>query len=413
MENSEVRQRKFGKKKPPATESTKKQEKPQSNICWLIFCVIVSTVLVLLLIGYINSPVKAVAIKDYVHVPLTGKFSINYKLTKGNRIHDLPGPESIAEGGDGKLYTGLADGRVVCIHPSNDGEIGAGKVENITTGVIEGAVATDDALSQGRPLGIRLNGNTLYVMDAVYGFYSIDLFTKKVTLLVTPNAVEPAMKLPNDLTFTSDGKTVYFTDVTSQASILQAGYIALTSVCSGRVIKYDIPTKKVTVVLKDLCGANGIQLTKDDKSVIVCEFNHHRCKWFDVKTWEQKHVLYLPVMPDNVRMSHYGTYWITGTHIDRVPYYIAAILRNIPFFRQSMLGLISPDLAMSYFTGFVNTEYGMLVEVNDKAEVIQVLQDPDAQLCLGLSQATHLSDGRIALGSYFVPFLAILDKPEK
>ncbi|XP_078488956.1 adipocyte plasma membrane-associated protein isoform X5 [Ciona intestinalis] len=411
MENSEVRQRKFGKKKQNATEAATKQEKPQSSICWLIFCVIVSTVLVLLLIGYINSPVKAVAIKDYVHVPLTGKFSINYKLTKGKRI-PLTGPESIAEGGDGKLYTGLADGRVVCIHPSNDGEIGAGKVENITTGVIEGAFAIYNDTGHGRPLGIRLNGNTLYVMDAVYGFYSIDLSTKKVTLLVTPNAVEPAMKFPDDLTITADGKTVYFTDL-GLYPMSQIGYLLFSGVCSGRVIKYDIPTKKVTVVLKDLCGANGIQLTKDDKSVIVCEFNHHRCKWFDVKTWEQKHVLYLPVMPDNVRMSHYGTYWITGTHIDRVPYYIAAILRNIPFFRQSMLGLISPDLAMSYFTGFVNTEYGMLVEVNDKAEVIQVLQDPDAQLCLGLSQATHLSDGRIALGSYFVPFLAILDKPEK
>uniref|UniRef100_F6T518 Adipocyte plasma membrane-associated protein n=2 Tax=Ciona intestinalis TaxID=7719 RepID=F6T518_CIOIN len=211
MKNSEVRQRKFGKKKATETESTTKQEKPQRSICWLIFCVIVSTVLVLLLIGYINSPVKAVAIKDYVHVPLTGKFSINYKLTKGKRV-PLTGPESIAEGGDGKLYTGLADGRVVCIHPSNDGEIGAGKVENITTGVIEGAFAIYNNAGHGRPLGVLVKGNTLYVMDAVYGFYGIDLSTKKITLLVTPNAVEPAMKFPDDLTITADGKTVYFTD---------------------------------------------------------------------------------------------------------------------------------------------------------------------------------------------------------
>nr|XP_009857530.1 adipocyte plasma membrane-associated protein [Ciona intestinalis] len=410
MKNSEVRQRKFGKKKATETESTTKQEKPQRSICWLIFCVIVSTVLVLLLIGYINSPVKAVAIKDYVHVPLTGKFSINYKLTKGKRV-PLTGPESIAEGGDGKLYTGLADGRVVCIHPSNDGEIGAGKVENITTGVIEGAFAIYNNAGHGRPLGVLVKGNTLYVMDAVYGFYGIDLSTKKITLLVTPNAVEPAMKFPDDLTITADGKTVYFTDL-AVYPMSKMGYSVFSGLCSGRVIKYDIPTKKVTVVLKDLCGANGIQLTKDDKSVIVCEINHYRCKWFDVKTWEEIRVLNLPVMPDNVRMSNHETYWITGGHVNKLPTFLSTISQKVPFFRQSLLGLLTPDLQMMVFLYTTNTNLNMLIEVNDKAEVIQVLQDPEAQLCLGLSQATHLSDERIALGSFFGPYLTILDKPD-
>jgi len=54
----------------------------------------------------------------------------------------------------------------------------------------------------------------------------------------------------------------------------------------------------------------------------------------------------------------------------------------------------------------------MLFEVNDRGEVFSTRHDPTGNLTYALSQATELSDGRLALGTYAAPFLAIADRPE-
>ena len=54
----------------------------------------------------------------------------------------------------------------------------------------------------------------------------------------------------------------------------------------------------------------------------------------------------------------------------------------------------------------------MLFELNDNGQVLRTLHDPTGNLTYALSQATDLSDGRLALGSYAAPFLAIADRVE-
>nr|XP_002126470.1 adipocyte plasma membrane-associated protein-like [Ciona intestinalis] len=348
--------------------------------------------------GYYNSPINAVEIEGLVKVNLEGVFAVNQKLSKGKKIL-LPSPESIAEGGDGKLYTGLTDGRVVCIHPSNDGEIGAGKVENITTGVIEGAVNTSDAWGHGRPLGIRLRNQSLYVMDAIYGFYVIDLPTKSLKILIEPDDVTPPMKFPDDFDITADGTTVYMTDVSPKFAMTQLSYIGYEGSCTSRLIKYDMLTQKLDVVKDGLCFGNGVQLIDDESMVIVVETTHYRVNWIDTKTWQIKHVLHLPVMPDNIRKNARGTYWIAGkTQLT----WIFEFAAKYPVFRQTAAGLFSHDVLMT----IAENKHGMLFEVNSAGKVIQTLHDPEGQLTHGLSQGTELSDGRIALGTFNGNFLS-------
>ena len=60
--------------------------------------------------------------------------------------------------------------------------------------------------------GLRLHGNTLFVMDAIFGFFTLDLNTFKLKLLVKPTDVLPSMKFPNDFDINSKGTVIYFTD---------------------------------------------------------------------------------------------------------------------------------------------------------------------------------------------------------
>lgn len=55
----------------------------------------------------------------------------------------------------------------------------------------------------------------------------------------------------------------------------------------------------------------------------------------------------------------------------------------------------------SSLIGPIKTQHGIAVELNEQGEVLRVLQDPEGKLTYALSQLTELSDGRMALGSYF------------
>ena len=74
---------------------------------------------------------------------------------------------------------------------------------------------------------MRIVGDILYVMDAIYGFYSIHLPTRKIEFLLKPNDIVPNLKFPNDFDIASDGRTVYLTDSSMKFSINQLMYTAL------------------------------------------------------------------------------------------------------------------------------------------------------------------------------------------
>ena len=62
---------------------------------------------------------------------------------------------------------------------------------------------------------MRIVNNFLYVADAIYGVYKIDLDTKKATPLVKIDQATPKMSLPNDLDVSSEGE-IFFTDSSSK-----------------------------------------------------------------------------------------------------------------------------------------------------------------------------------------------------
>ena len=67
-------------------------------------------------------------------------------------------------------------------------------------------------------LGLRLVQDMLYVADAYYGIYSLNLTSKDVTSIVGPNAIIPKISYPDDLYISKDETFIYFTDVSSKHS---------------------------------------------------------------------------------------------------------------------------------------------------------------------------------------------------
>ena len=64
--------------------------------------------------------------------------------------------------------------------------------------------------------------------------------------------------------------------------------------CTGRLFAYDVATKEIRTVIDGLCFANGVQLTRDEKTVIVPETARYRVSWIDVATAKKKHIIHLP-----------------------------------------------------------------------------------------------------------------------
>ncbi|XP_078488949.1 adipocyte plasma membrane-associated protein-like [Ciona intestinalis] len=416
MNDKQIRRRNVSAKPVSANESSKvghsNRRMSHSNascILSLLFC-FCGCIFIAFVIGLFMCPFDTVVkIEDVVNVELKDAYAVNSLLSTGKKLHSIfPTPECIVEGKDKLLYTGLADGRVVCIHPSNDGEIGAGKVETITTGVIEGAVATTPVLGHGRPFGLRLVGETLYVADAIYGLYMVDVKTKKISILVSPDAVVPNINFADDLDITTDGNFIYFSDATKN-QLTHYHLEVYSGLCSGRIFRYNLISKKLDMVITNLCFANGVQLSNNEHQLVVAETNRNRVTWYDIETWKPLHVVNLPFEPDNVRITDKGTYLVAGSGPFLRPM-IKSIFFNFPLLRKSISGLLSVHALDTLYQAMYDESHCFLVELNNFGEVVNVMQSTDGRLAYAIASGIELSDGRIALGTWAADHMAIIDR---
>ena len=69
-------------------------------------------------------------------------------------------------------------------------------------------------------LGMRLVQDTLYVADANYGIYTVDIKSGEITTLLTPESITPRLGFTNDLSITKNGEVIYFSDSSSKYSVL-------------------------------------------------------------------------------------------------------------------------------------------------------------------------------------------------
>ena len=159
------------------------------------------------------------------------------------------GPEHIAFGPDGKLYTGVLSGAVLRMNPDGTG--------------IETVVNTG-----GRPLGMEFDARRpadRRGRDEGPAWRSGATVRSRCSRITW---VADAILYADAVVVADDGR-IYFTDATRRFSPRELGTFeaALLDImehsCTGRVLEYQPSTRTTRVVMTGLCFPNGVALSAD------------------------------------------------------------------------------------------------------------------------------------------------------
>jgi sugar lactone lactonase YvrE len=204
------------------------------------------------------------------------------------------GPEDVVLDPEGRIITGLADGRILRL--SNDGQ----RVETL-------------ANTRGRPLGIELfaDGNLL-VCDAERGLLRVELPSGAVQVLLSEVDGQP-MRFCNNAAIARDG-SVYFSDSSRRFGIAHWKAELIEHSGTGRLLRL-APDGKVDVLLDRLEFANGVALAADESFVSVAETGAYRVRrhWLRGPRAGSTDLLIdeLAGFPDNSSTGSDGLIWIT------------------------------------------------------------------------------------------------------
>ena len=314
-----------------------------------------------------------VPIDPVVWQPATNPRTVpNDSLSGVRSLPDVgPGPESVAIGPDGRLYTGLQDGRVVRMRADGRG--------------VETFVQTG-----GRPLGMKFDaGGNLIVADAFRGLLSVSPEGKVTVLADGVNGER--MLFPNDIAIAADG-VVWFSDASRRFDQHHWMLDFLEGRATGRLLRYDPRTGRVEVVLDRLMFANGVALGPGDEYVLVNETLAARITryWLRGPKAGQSDIFAsaLPGYPDNLTYNGRGVFWVAlpsprNSALEALagwPWLRKVVQRMPAQLREQKLGRMAWVLAF-----------------NTEGQVVHNLQDPAGSY--GPVTSVTKTNGRLYFGS--------------
>ena len=307
-------------------------------------------------------PWSAPAAPGYV-----GPHAANARLANLQRlpIGAAIGPEHVALGPDSKLYAAVAGGAIVRMNAD-----GSAPEVWVNTG--------------GRVLGFDFDaGGRLIAADAYRGLLAIGP-DGRIEVLADRVGDDP-IRYADAVVVAKSGR-IYFSDAsrrfgakawggTFEASVLDV----LEHSATGRVLEYDPVARRTRVLMNDLCFANGVALSADERTLFVAETCAYRVWAIDVaadalsaKTaatgTRGARVLLanLPGFPDNLVRGMDGRIWLGFTKprsaiIDR--------LADSPFLRKI-------TMRMPKALWPIPPAYGHVIAFDEAGTVVADLQDP-------------------------------------
>ncbi len=325
-----------------------------------------ATAFVLLLAYLLLAPV---AIKPVVWpAPLApGYVGVHAKNNLLSSLQKIPlqgesGPEHVALGPDGMLYASLDGGKILRMAQ-------------------DGSQAKIWANTQGRVLGFAFDTkHNMIATDAMRGLLRISADGQQISTLL------PDLKFANSVVVASTGK-IYFTDSSQRFAAKAWGGTFLASVmdilehsATGRLLEYEPASGQLRVLLQDLCFANGVALSLDEKSVFVAETGAYRV-WkvalnisnaSEAQSAKQESasakilLSNLPGYPDNLLRGRNGKIWLgfakpRSSEIDFMASY--PLLRKITLRLPQKLWPVPPN-------------YGHVIAFDENGKILKDLQDP-------------------------------------
>lgn len=211
------------------------------------------------------------------------------------RVLPVPGrgAEDVLVGPDGRIFTGVEDGRIVAVSP--DGR---------TTEVV--------ADTGRRPLGLEWHpAGWIVVCDAHRGLLRLDPDSGRIDELVTEHDGIP-LRLCNNAAVADDG-AIYFSDSSQRFGIEYWRADLFEHSATGRLFRR-APHGRVDLLAADLAFANGVALTADRSSVVVAETAAYRLRRYhlagplagQLETFVDR----LAGFPDNVSTGTDGLIWV-------------------------------------------------------------------------------------------------------
>ncbi|WP_300656847.1 SMP-30/gluconolactonase/LRE family protein [Pseudomonas sp.] len=295
------------------------------------------------------SPIDPLAWEAPPAPAMTGVLEPNDTLMKAELLGLglVHGPEDSAVDAQGRLYSGLHDGRIVRLKAD-------GSLETF-------------ADTGGRPLGMDFDANgQLIVADAHKGLLSIDPQGRFKVL--TTEAEGVPFKFTDDLDIASDG-IIYFSDASSRFE--QPDYLLdlLEARPHGRLLSYSPRSGETRVLLKDLYFANGVALSAKEDFVLVNETYRYRISRYWLKGEQAgTHDVFidnLPGLPDNLQGDRAGTFWVALPSPRKAD---ADFLHLHPWLKAQIA-----KLPRALWPKAI--PYGLAIAINEQGEIIRSLHD--------------------------------------
>ena len=296
-----------------------------------------------------------------------GPFAANTLLTRADTIRmPAAGPEDLALGPDGMIYTGLADGSIVRVDPAT-------------------GATTPFAQTDGRPLGLRFDASGhLIVADAARGVLSVA--PNGNVRLLTQSVGGTRFAFTDALDIAPDG-TIWFSDASQRWGAETGGLLDFWEARpTGRLLRYDPASGQTAVVLDSLDFANGVAVGPGGEYVLVNETMTARIHrlWLSGPQAGAREIFVegLPGAPDNLAYDGQGIFWV-GLFAPRTSE--AERVRTLsPSLRKVVYRI--PE----WLRGSPVAQYGMVVGIDTTGAVRYNLQDPSGRF--------HGTTGALRLG---------------
>ena len=273
-------------------------------------------------------------------------------------IGEHEGPEDVATGPDGQLYSTSASGAI--LRYGTNGEVG---------------VFADTG---GRPLGIEIDTDgTLVVANATLGLQRIGLDGSVENILSAVDGRE--LVYADDLAIATDG-TIYFSEASTKYGAEANGGTYPASLLDinehggyGLIIAFDPASGKARTIIDGLNFANGVAISEDQSYLLIAETGSYRIlkHWLSGPDAGQTEVLTdnLPAYPDNINTGMNGRFWV-GLIAPR----LAVIDRfsGSPFVRK-ILQRFPPQFRPRALP------HSQVIAINGDGEVLMNLHDANAR----------------------------------
>lgn len=367
--------------------------------CLSLICAVLLTPIIIMLLP---APIEPIAYSLPEPPLFEGALQPNNYLQQAERIYEnqVLGPESMVADGD-HLYAGTADGKVI--------DIWKGEIRVLAKFGVDPCGSFEDEPTCGRPLGMRLDKDGyLIVADGYLGLFKVNVATGDVLTLWPSSAPVNGkkMKLVNDLAIARDGM-IYFTDSSTKWDRRHNRYCILEAESSGRLIEYNPVTNTTKELVSGLAFANGVQLSRNQEFLFVVETAKSRIYKYHLagtkKGTLELFIENLPGLPDNIRPSSSGGYWVGMATARRGgKFSLLDFAASRPWLRKLITKLLSQETIIQMIP-----KYGLAIEINEDGKIIRSLHDPTGQVVPAVSEIED-KDGVLYLGSYNLPFLSRL-----